>query len=114
MTKINQIHSTIKFTYEVSQTELTFLDTTLYKGERFDTSQILDVRTHINQQTAIHLRYLIPTINTISKGEANRYLRTNSNKREFQNMKQKLTDSYKEAMNKQILPHINLVKFNQR
>ena len=114
MTKTNQIHSTIKFTYEVSETELTFLDTTLYKGERFDTSQILDVRTHINQQTAIHPRYLIPTINAISKGEANRYLRTNSNKREFQNMKQKLTDSYKEAMNKQILPHINLVEFNQR
>ena len=47
VTKINQIHSTIKFTYEVSKTKLTFLDTTLYKGDRFDTSQFLDVGTHI-------------------------------------------------------------------
>ena len=47
MTKINQVHSTIKFTYELSETELTFLDITLYKGERFKRNQILDVRTHI-------------------------------------------------------------------
>ena len=35
MSNINQIHPTIKFTYEISDTELTFLDVTLYKGERF-------------------------------------------------------------------------------
>ena len=47
MTTINKIHNTIKFTHELSETELTFLDITLYKGERFDTNQLLDVRTHI-------------------------------------------------------------------
>ena len=31
MNTINQIHRTIKFTYDVSETELTFLDVTLYK-----------------------------------------------------------------------------------
>ena len=36
MTIINQIHNTIKFTHELSETELTFLDITLYKGERFN------------------------------------------------------------------------------
>ena len=34
MSTINQIHRTIKVTYELSETELTFLDVTLYKGER--------------------------------------------------------------------------------
>ena len=121
MTKINQIHNTIKFTYEVSETELTFLDITLYKGERFDTSQLLDVRTHIkptNKQLYIHATSYHPptTINAISKGETNRYLRTNSNEREFQTMKQKLTNRLLQRgyKHKQILPHINSVKFNQR
>ena len=106
MTKINQIHSTIKFTHELSETELTFLDITLYKGERFDANQLLDVCTHIkptNKQLYIHATSYHPptTINAISKGETNRYLRTNSNEREFQNMKQRLTNrlSYKEAIN---------------
>ena len=41
------IHKTIKFTYGFSETELTFLDITLYKGERFGQTKILDVPTHI-------------------------------------------------------------------
>ena len=121
MTKINQIHRTIKFTYEVSETELTFLDITLYKGERFNTSRLLDVRTHVkptNKQLYIHATSYHPptTINAISKGETNRYLRTNSNEREFQNMKQKLTNRLLQRgyKYKQTLPHINSVRFNQR
>ena len=42
----NLYHPTIKFTAEVSQLETTFLDTTVYKGERFEKESILDVRTH--------------------------------------------------------------------
>ena len=42
----NSYHPTIKFTAEVSQLETTFLDTTVYKGERFEKESILDVRTH--------------------------------------------------------------------
>ena len=42
----NSYHPTIKFTAEVSQLEKkTFLDTTVYKGERFEKESILDVRT---------------------------------------------------------------------
>ena len=58
MNTINQLHHTIKFTYELSETELTFLDITLYKGDRFDRNQILDIRTHIkptNIQLYIHV-----------------------------------------------------------
>ena len=118
---INEIHPTIKFTYESSETELTFLDVTLYKSERFSRDQLLDVRTHIkptNKQLYVHATSYHPptTINAISKGEANRYLRTNSDDREFQNMKQRLTNRLLQRgyKHKQVLPHINSVKFNQR
>ena len=47
MGKINQIHPTIKFTYEISDTEVTLLDVTVYKGERFQATNILDLKnTH--------------------------------------------------------------------
>ena len=42
----NSYHPTTKFTAEVSQLGITFLDTTVYKGERLEKESILDVRTH--------------------------------------------------------------------
>ena len=41
----NKQHPTIKFTAEISETETTFLDTNIYKGERFRSNSSLDVRT---------------------------------------------------------------------
>ena len=32
---INQVHPTIKFTYEQSTRELTFMDVTIHKGQQF-------------------------------------------------------------------------------
>ena len=37
-------HSTIKFTAEISDKEINFLDTTVYKRERFHNQGILDIR----------------------------------------------------------------------
>ena len=117
ITIINQIHRTIKFTYELSETKLIFLDVTLYKGKRFNQNHILDIRTHIkstNKQLYVHATSYHPptTINAISKGETNRYLRTNSNEYEFRNMKQKLTNRLLQRgyKYKQILPHIESIK----
>ena len=42
----NSYHPTIKFTAEISDTEITFLDTCVYKGERFKKESILDGRTY--------------------------------------------------------------------
>ena len=42
----NNHHPTIKFTAEISCTEITFLDTNIYKGKRFEKDAVLDVRTH--------------------------------------------------------------------
>ena len=86
MSNINQIHPTIKFTHKISDTELTFLDVTLYKGERLESTKILDLKTHIkttNKQLYIHsISYHPPsTIRAIALAteETKRYLRTSSN-----------------------------------
>ena len=39
-------HPTIKFTAQISETETTFLDTVVYKGNRFVTESVLDICTH--------------------------------------------------------------------
>ena len=43
--KANSYHPTFRFTDEVSENE-TFLDTTVYNGERFENETILNVRSH--------------------------------------------------------------------
>ena len=42
----NTFHPTIKFTAEISEKEITFLDTVVYKGERLLKEANLDVKTH--------------------------------------------------------------------
>ena len=42
----NQFHLSIKFTAEILENEITFLDTIIYKGDRFQTDSILDIKTH--------------------------------------------------------------------
>ena len=79
----NAYHPTIKFTAEVSQIETTFLDTTVYKGERFEKERILDVRTLFKPTETFQCTHF-NSCNTASvkkgfvKGEALRRLRTNS------------------------------------
>ena len=42
----NTFHPTIKFTAEISENEITFLETVVFKGERFIKKFILDTKTH--------------------------------------------------------------------
>jgi hypothetical protein len=117
MTEINQLHDTIKFTHDISDTELTFLDVTLYKGNRFRSQNILDIRTQIkptNKQLYVHASsYHPPSIlAAISKGETHRYLRTNSDANNFEkNDPQPYTQI---KTQNQILKHVHEIKFNQR
>ena len=46
LVKANSFHPTIKFTADISETETTFLDTKVNKGDRFKKESIPDVRTH--------------------------------------------------------------------
>ena len=85
----NTFHPTIKFTAEISETEITFLDTVVYKGERFQNEAILDVKTHYKPtETFQYTHYSSchpPGVKKgFIKGEAIRLLRTNSSERNFQ------------------------------
>ena len=42
----NSYHSTLNFTAKFSDKEITFLDTRIYKGARFEKESILDTRIH--------------------------------------------------------------------
>ena len=44
--KANSFHQTIKFTAEISETEITFLDTKVYRGDTFHKESVLDVQTY--------------------------------------------------------------------
>ena len=44
--KANDFLSTIKLTAEMSEAEISFLDTKVYKGVKFDEESILDGQTH--------------------------------------------------------------------
>ena len=79
LSDINKVHRTIQFTWEISHSEITFLDTTLYKGPRFMREGTLDIRTHIkptNKQLYVHASSYHPpgTRKGIAIGEAKRYL----------------------------------------
>ena len=85
----NKRHPTIKFTAEISDKETTFLDTYIYKGERFERDAILDVRTHFKptetfQYTHFSSCHPQGVKKGFIKGEALRLLRTNSSKIVFE------------------------------
>ena len=94
---INKVHHTIKFTHEQSTEELTFLDTTVYKGPKFHETGLLDVKTNIkptNKQLYVHKTSYHPESckNAITTGETQRYLTTNTQEQTFKEMTHKLTN----------------------
>ena len=85
----NKHHPTIKFTAEISDTETTFLDTSVYKGERFTNESVLDIRTHYKPTETFQYTHFSschpPGVKKgFIKGEALRLLRTNSSKTAFE------------------------------
>ena len=87
--KANNFYSTITFTPEMSETEITFLDTKVYKGVRFDKEAILDVQTHYKptetfQYTNFYSCHLPGVKKGFIKGEALRLLTTNSSQITFE------------------------------
>lgn len=43
---VNSIHPLLKFTYEISNSQIQFLDVTIFKGHRFQMEQILDIKLY--------------------------------------------------------------------
>ena len=102
---INTLHPRINFTAEFSTDEITFLDLSLYKGERFTKEGILDIRIHIkptNTQQYVHASsaHTPGTGQGIIKGELLRYLQTNSSEATFQMYKVKHIENMKEDTDK--------------
>ena len=84
----NRQHPTIKFTAEISE-EITFLNTTIFKGERFNEDSVFDIRTHFKPTETFQYTHFsschAPGVGKgFNKGEALRLLRTNSSKNIFE------------------------------
>ena len=87
----NSFHPTIKFTAEISENEITFLDTVVFKGERFIKESTLDIKTHYKPTETFQYTHFTschpPGVKRgFIKGEAIniRLLRTNSSKTTFE------------------------------
>ena len=81
----NSYHLAIKFTADISDGEITFLDTSVYMGKRFKKESILDVRTHFKptetfQYTNFTSWHPLGVRKGFIRGEALRLLRTNPSK----------------------------------
>ena len=84
----NRHHPTIKFTAEISDKKINFLDTIVFKGERFNKQTILDIRTHFKPTETFQYTHFFschpPGVGKgFIKGEALRPLRTNSSAKSF-------------------------------
>ena len=74
---------------EISNTEITFLDTVVYKGKRFRDHSILDIKTHFKptetfQYTHFSSSHPSGVKKGFVKGEALKLLRTNSSRTTFE------------------------------
>ena len=119
--KANSFHPTITFTAEILETEITFLDTKVYKGERFHKESILDVQTRYKptetfQFTNFYWCHPPGVTKGFIKGEALRLLRTNSSKETFEenikNFESRL--KYRRYPTGVIKKHLSEVKFSER
>ena len=86
----NRHHPTIKFTAEISN----FLDTTIFKGERFYKDSIFDIRMHFKLTETFQYMHFsschAPGVKkAFIKGEALRLLRTNSSKATYEENEKK-------------------------
>ena len=86
--RMNEIHNFLKFTVEISDTELTYLDLKIFKGPRFRTNGLLD--TKIYTKPTETFQYLdrksvhpLATFKGFIKGEVLRYARLCNNETDF-------------------------------
>ena len=85
----NNYHPTIKFTADISDKEIIFLDTCIYKGARFEKEYILDPCTYfqpseIFQYTHFKSCHPYRVKKSLVKGEGLRLPRTNSLEETFE------------------------------
>ena len=110
VTRANHYHDTIKFTAEISDSEIAFLDTKVFKGERFNRDSTLDVQTHYKQRPFNTRNFYSchpPGVKKgFIKGEVLRLLRTNSSHSTFN----KIMQSFKTRLKNRGYPNEFLEK----
>ena len=117
---MNCMHPTLKFTYEASETQITYLDLTIFKGSRFRESGILDTKVYIKptetyqylEKSSAHPPHVF---NAFIKGETLRYARNTNNEGDFlekvHTLMEKLLDrGYKKQ---KVLEIIRKIDFSQ-
>ena len=81
----NRLHNLLKFTFEISDSKITFLDTTVYKGNKFNTNNVLDIKSYLkptNNFQYLHRESAHPksVFKGFIKGECYRLMRNTSDK----------------------------------
>ena len=56
----NKFHPTINFTAEISEKQITFFDTNIYKGQRFCKESSLDERIYLQAYFSVHEFLFVP------------------------------------------------------
>ena len=87
----NSCHKLLKFTYDISYSEMPFLDTFIYKGERFNLNGTLDLKTYTKKTDTF--QYLERgsshpqgVFKGFIKGEIIRHIRNTSDAMQLQNI----------------------------
>lgn len=96
ISELNEFHHNIKFTHEISDTSVVFLDLEIFKGPKFQTDNILSTKTHFKKTNTfqyLHFQSCHPrnTFKGIVKGEGIRFLRNNTEEINFTNNIKNLT-----------------------
>ncbi len=99
VTHINSLHQSIQFAITVGDTSVSFLDLTLFKGNRFSTLGILDIAPyskpcHAHQYLHYSSSHPPHTFRGIVRGETVRLLRHSSNIRIFGNAAKLMLDRF--------------------
>ncbi len=102
MNYLNSSHDTIKFTYEHSKDSIDFLDTTIYKGDRHDREQKLDIKPFFKMTNKFqYLQYSSAhpktTFSSLIKGEMTRLLRACSDEQTYRQIQKKMYDVFRDG-----------------
>ena len=113
--RLNEHHPTLKYTYEISEHSVDFLDVTIHKGKQFQKTNHLDVKTFFKKTNTfqyLHYKSAHPpsTRKAVIIGEANRFRRTNSNPEDFNQTISELTKHLSDRDYPQQLITENLAK----
>ena len=88
---LNSFHHTLRFTWTISDAQVDFLDVTLYKGSRFLTTGVLDMKTYFKptntfQYLEFSSAHPRSVFKGLVKGECIRFLRSTSDPSIFRDL----------------------------